>query len=135
MLSTLQAIEKGQLVREAQDDDLMTYAPLMSKELAIVDWTQSTQSIHDLIRGFNPWPIATTSLTGHKMKLYKSLVTDRQSTGKPGQVVEVTKEGIYVSCLDRQLLLKEIQMPNKKRMTVEQYILGNEIQIGTILGE
>ncbi len=40
-----------------------------------------------------------------------------------------------MDCKDKQLLLKEIQMPNKKRMAVSQYILGNDIEIGLKLGE
>lgn len=134
ILRTLKAIEKGDLQRTPQDDEQSTYAPLMNKEIAIVDWTKSAQEVHDLIRGFNPWPIATTLIEGQKMKLYTSRLTTLKTMGAPGEVVTASKEGLFVNCGDVQLKLMEIQMPNKKRMLIERFILGNSIKDGTILG-
>lgn len=135
ILKTLKAIEENNCPREAQDDSLSSHAPMMNKEMAIIDWNKPATEINCLIRGFNPWPVATTTIKGEKLKIFSSTVTDIEATGKPGEIVNVTKEGIYVNCSDVLLLLNEIQMPNKKRMTVEQFILGNTIQENTILGE
>lgn len=135
ILKTVNEIDKGIIRRQAQDESLTCYAPLMDKEMAIIDWTKTALEINCLIRGFNPWPIATTTIDGGKLKLFTSTVTDIKSSAKPGEIVKVSKEGIYVSCSDVLLLLSELQMPNKKRMTVESYILGNDIKEGTILGE
>jgi methionyl-tRNA formyltransferase len=134
ILSTMQAFEAGDFSRTPQDDALSTHAPQMDKEMAIVDWSKTCQEVHNLIRGFNPWPIATTLFEGKKMKLFVSEKTSIPSNGKPGAVVSVSKDGMLVNCMDYQLRLREIQMPNKKRMTVEAFILGNEISKNTILG-
>ncbi len=134
IIKTLKDIEAGIVKREPQNEAEMTYAPKMDKEMAIVDWTNSAEDIHNLIRGFNPWPIATTLIEGQKLKLFVSEVIDNVSK-QPGRIVSVSPGGIVVDCKDKQLLLKEIQMPNKKRMAVSQYILGNDIEIGLKLGE
>lgn len=135
ILKTLKAIEAGDLSRTPQDDALSSHAPMMDKTLAVVDWSKAAKDIHNLIRGFNPWPIATTLIHGEKMKLYTSEVTDLERDGAPGEIVSVSKEGLFVNCKDVQLKLKEIQMPNKKRMPIETFILGNTIDTNTKLGE
>lgn len=135
ILKTLKAIEAGDLSRTPQDDSESCYAPLMNKELAIIDFSKTAREVHNLVRGFNPWPIATTVLANNKMKVFVTEVSDISRNGKTGEIVKVSKEGLYINCSDVQLILKEIQMPNKKRMTVEQFILGNDLEIGTILGE
>lgn len=135
ILKTLKDIENGIINRTPQIDEESTYAPLMDKEMALVKWENSSFDVHNLIRAFNPWPIATTTLNGEKMKLYITEMVDEKSAGLPGQIAEVNADGILVNCGDKKLLIKEMQMPNKKRMTVSQYILGHTIDIGTILGE
>jgi methionyl-tRNA formyltransferase len=135
ILRTLKAIEKNEITREVQNDDLSSYAPLLDKEVSIIDWSKTALEVHNLVRGFNPWPIATTTLEQKKMKVFKTEPTNLQSKGQPGQIVSVTKEGIFVNCKDHQLKIQEIQMPNKKRMTVEAFILGNPLKKGIVLGE
>jgi methionyl-tRNA formyltransferase len=107
----------------------------MNKELAVIDWQKPAQTVHDLVRGFNAWPIATSLIKGQKIKVYVTEMTDVPAEGQAGSVVSVDKDGMMVNCSDYQLLVKEVQMPNKKRMRIEQYILGNTIEVNTILGE
>lgn len=135
ILRTLKAIEKNDIKREVQDDNLSSYAPLLNKDVSIIDWSKNALEVHNLVRGFNPWPIATTTLEQKKMKVFKTEPTDLPSKGQPGQIASVTKEGIFVNCKDYQLKIQEIQMPNKKRMTVEAFILGNPLKKGIVLGE
>lgn len=135
ILRTLKAIEKNDIKREVQDDNLSSYAPLLNKEVSIIDWSKKALEVHNLVRGFNPWPIATTTLEQKKMKVFKTEPTDLPSKGQPGQIASVSKEGIFVNCKDYQLKIQEIQMPNKKRMTVEAFILGNPLKKGIVLGE
>lgn len=135
LLETIQGIEAGDLSRTPQIHADSSHAPLMDKTLSIIDFNQSAQTVHNLVRGFNPWPIATTKLAGEKMKVFRTELTDLKSTGRPGEVVSVSKEGIYINCSDYQIVFKEIQLPNKKRMLVEQFILGNSLENGILLGE
>lgn len=133
ILKTVQDIENGIFNRTPQNEEEVTFASLMDKEMAVIDWTKSAEDIHNLIRGFNPWPIATTTLHGEKMKVFASTVID-QIGGQPGIVESVTGDGILVNCGEKQLLITDIQMPNKKRMKVSQYILGNSIDKHVELG-
>lgn len=135
ILKTLKSLEEDSCPREKQNDELSSYAPMMDKEMSIIDWNKTSISINALIRGFNPWPIATSTIKGEKIKIFESTITELTSTGKNGEIVDVNNEGIFVNCNDNILKITEIQMPNKKRMTVKNYILGNNIDKGLILGE
>jgi len=134
ILKTISDIENGIINRTAQIDEESTYAPLMDKEMAVIQWENSALSVHNQIRGFNPWPIATTTLHGEKMKVFRTELLDLDSDGNAGEIVSATPDGITINCGDKQLLITDIQLPNKKRMTVSQYILGHPIENGTILG-
>ena len=74
IVKTLDALAKGELRPEKQDDSLTCYAKMLTKELCAVDWSRSAQEIHNQIRGLSPWPVATAVLEGKKLKLHRSAV-------------------------------------------------------------
>lgn len=132
---TIDLIEKGEAKRTPQNHDEFSYAPIMDRELGNVDFTKSAEEIHNLVRGVNPWPGAYTFYNSVKMKLWKTDVLNEKSSKEPGTVLSVDKNGIKISTGDGVLLVEEIQMPNKKRMPVSEYIKGNSIDTGAILGQ
>ena len=106
---------------------------MLNKELALIDWNNTAKDIHNLIRGLNPWPIAYTNYEDKSMKIYESKVLNETTNKEPGTIVNVSKEGIKVATLDGILLIKKIQFPNGKPLTIEQYINGNEIKVNSKL--
>ena len=134
LIETLKLIEKEEAPRTPQNHDEMTYAPMMNKQLGQIDWNKSAKQIHDLVRGVNPWPSAYTTYKENIMKVWKTKVIDKTSNKQPGTVLSVDKEGIQVSTGENVILIKEIQMPGKKRVEVSEYIKGNSIEIDSVLG-
>lgn len=67
------------------------------------------------------------------MKIWKTEVLNETSNKEPGTIVKVDKDGIRVSTKDNVVLVKEIQMPGKKRVPVSEFIKGNSINTNTIL--
>ncbi|MDB0438282.1 methionyl-tRNA formyltransferase [Clostridioides difficile] len=130
---TLKLIEEGTAPREVQNHEEFSYAPIMNKSLGNIDFSKNAKEIHNLVRGVNPWPSAYTTYNGVTMKIWKTKVLEEESTKDAGTIIEVNKEGIKVSTKDKVLLIEEIQMPNKKRMLVGEYIKGNTIEIGVVL--
>nr|UWI49165.1 methionyl-tRNA formyltransferase [Clostridioides difficile] len=130
---TLKLIEEGTAPREVQNHEEFSYAPIMNKSLGNIDFSKNAKEIHNLVRGVNPWPSAYTTYNGVTMKIWKTKVLEEESTKDEGTIIEVNKEGIKVSTKDKVLLIEEIQMPNKKRMLVGEYIKGNTIEIGVVL--
>ena len=131
---TIDLIAKGEVPRIPQNHEEFTYAPMMNKILGQIDFSKSAKEIHNLVRGVNPWPSAYTTYKGQTMKVWKTKVLNETSDKHPGTILKVDKEGIRVSTKDNVLLIKEIQMPGKKRVLVEEYIKGNSIETNEILG-
>lgn len=134
---TLAELKNGTLKRQPQDDALSSYAPMMSKELGLIDWNKSAQEIHNLVRGTDPWPGAYTFLNGERIRIWRtSLVNDRHidTNAEAGLIIEAGCDGILVKCGDRCILVKEIQLDCCKRMTVDCYIRGHQIDAGEKFG-
>lgn len=133
---TLAALKSGELERKPQEDALSSYAPLMTKELGLIDWNKSAQQIHDLVRGTDPWPGAYTFLNGNRMRIWRTaLIPGKTSDLAAGQIEEVNNDGILIKCTDGYILVKELQFDSSKRMSVSDYIKGHKIDAGEKLGK
>lgn len=130
---TVKAIEDGSANRTKQNDDESTYAPMMDKDLGHINFKKSAVCIHNLVRGTVPWPGAWCESPYGKIKIWKTSISQNQTGKDPGTIVAVDKQGIEVACGVGVILIEEIQMPNKKRMHVSEYIKGNTIETGKIL--
>jgi methionyl-tRNA formyltransferase len=131
---TLDDIKKDTLKPVKQNDELSTYAPMIDKEMARINWEESAKNLHNLVRGFNPWPVAYTSFDNKKMKVYETKVIAKKTDHTPGEIISVNDEGLLVQTGKDLLLITSIQMPSKKRMTVKSFLNGHTIEVGTILG-
>ena len=131
---TLKEIENDELNPVSQEDSISTYAPMMNKKMAIIDWSDTASNIHNLIRGFNPWPVAYTVYKDKKVKIYESEVINLNLSKNNGEIVKVTDNGIVVQTKDKCLLIKKIQFPNKKSVSVKSFLNGNDIELGVVLG-
>lgn len=133
LIETLDKLEKGELVAEKQDDSLSNYAPMFSNENRKIDWSLPAKNIHDLIRGLSPWPTAYFTMDDKTVKVYKSSYINDDSDYQPGYVIKANNEGIFVKAKDGIVILKEIQMPGKKKMTVDAYLRGNDFPENIVL--
>lgn len=134
---TLIQLKEGTLKRIPQEDSESSYAPMMTKELGLIDWNKGAVEIHNLIRGTDPWPGAYTFMQGDRMRIWKSSVVraKAEGDGKNGEILLVDDEGILVKCSDEKLLITEVQFDSSKRMAVRDYLRGHKISTGVILGE
>lgn len=135
LVDTINGLRDGSIQREKQGEMPTDYAKMLNKEMARIDWNLSSVTIKDFIRGLNPWPIAHTQIEEQNMKIYEAVVLDEKSQEEPGTIVDVSKEGIKVSCGEGVLLLKTVQFPGGRPMAVSEYIKGHEIKKAVILGK
>lgn len=130
---TVDGILSGNVPREKQDDALATYAPMVNRDTGHIDWTQNAETIRNLIRGTNPWPLSYSLYQGTVMKVLHATKGPDQK-GESGEILGADKQGILVACGEGEtLLVDEIQMQGSKRMQVRDYLNGHEIAVGTIL--
>ncbi len=126
LLEYLPMIENGTAPREKQDDSQATLAPMVFKE--DIDWTKSAHEIACLIRGTE----CRTLYKGEVMKVH--FAKEGSGSGTAGTVISVTKKDVEVACGEGSLFLKNVQLPGKKAMDIDAFLLGNKIEVGTVLG-
>lgn len=133
LIKTLRGLEKGEIKGIPQDDNKATYAPMLDKNTGKIDFSKSAKEIKNLVRGTTPRPGAYIVYKGKKVKVF-SVEIDNKSVNEPlGKVLNVDDNGIYISTRDGCLVIKELQFPGKKRMTVKEYLVGNKFEKGIIL--
>ena len=136
LVKTLKEIEKGTATKEKQGDDFTT-APMLSKEMAKIDWNKKTaQEIKNLVRGLNPIMGAYTFLNGKKIKFWKVdlakedeiMVENLDFLGNGVVLLSDSKDGLYIKAKDGIIKVLEIQGENAKRMSIQDYLRGNKIE-------
>ena len=125
----VEQIAQGKASRTPQDPEQVTYAPMLSRALSPIDWSQSAQAIHNKIRGLNPWPATSTDiLEGEPVKVFRSQVTGRTAKGAPGTILGGGNDGIEVLCGDGTVLrILELQAPGSRRMSAGDYLRGHPL--------
>lgn len=133
IVEVLNDIEKGNISKICQDDELSTYAPMLKKETGRIDWNSNGDNIINLIRGLKPWPLAYTVYEGQNVKIHKARKTEKFSEKDYGTVVKVSDEGIFVNCNDSCIVIEELQFPGKKKLKVSEYLRGNDFKENAVL--
>ena len=131
-LLTQTLVKLDEITPRPQDDAQSCYAHMLDKQMAVIDWSRSAHEIDCLIRGLNPWPIALTTLSGERLKVFAA--EKANGNGEPGTVLEADpKKGLTVACGEGALKLIEIQLVGGKRMKATDFLRGHAIEAGTKL--
>lgn len=117
-----------------QDDSMATYAPMISKADGHIDFSQNPYKIERMIRAFDSWPGTYAEINGKTVKLWKAEAKDEKASAADGTVINVEDGGICIAAGGGVLKVTEIQMPGRKRVSVKEFLKGNSIEIGTVLG-
>ncbi|MBE6750835.1 MAG: methionyl-tRNA formyltransferase [Ruminococcaceae bacterium] len=134
MVSTLDDLEKGEISPQKQDEADATYAPIIKKEMALIDFGKTAKEIFNAVRGYYSWPCAYFFLNGKRVKVIKAEIGDKTEE-KAGTVVE-TKEKFAVACGDGVAInLLVVQPEGSKPMTAKQFFCGNSVELGAVIGE
>jgi len=132
---TLGLWEDGAIVATPQDDSEATLAPRIKKEDALVDWSLPAQVIGSHVRAFDPWPVASTTLAGTPLKIWKANLVDGTTSSRHGSVVAVRDDGIHIACGKETILaVRDVQLSGKARMAAADFARGRRVQPGTLLG-
>lgn len=105
-------------------DSRLKHAPKISTETCKIDFSKTTEEVHNLIRGLSPFPGAFTFLNDKMIKVYRSEKEISSPTSKPGDFETDGKMFLKFACTNGYVLIKELQMEGKKRITVEEFLRG-----------
>lgn len=123
VVKSLDAICSGNLNLIEQEKGEFPIAPKIFTDDCEINWHQSAQKIHDMIRGLSPYPAAFTTFYSRKLKIFESEITDIPST-KVGKIEISGRDKLMAHTGDYILLLKEIQHEGKKRLNVKDFVNG-----------
>ena len=137
LVQTIPDYVAGKITARPQPAEGATYARKISKEDGLIGWTQTATILFNRIRGFTPWPGAFTHLQSdgkaRLLKIWLAAVVDGQG-GAVGEVLAADKNGIVVACGEQALQVLELQREGSRRMTVQEFLAGHPLAIGTRLG-
>ena len=91
------------IVPEKQDNAQASYAPMLKKEDGLVDWNWTAETIHNRVRGLQPWPGAYTMFRGQRLYIWKTRIDE-------GRLIPV-----------------EVQLEGRKRMSASDFTNGQRI--------
>jgi methionyl-tRNA formyltransferase len=135
MTRTIAGIVAGTLPAVPQDHTRATLAPILTKQDGIIDWSLPARSIHNRIRGFNPWPGTRTTFRGEPCKILKSRVRNEASSVSAGTIVTGAERSLTVMCGDGILLeVLELQLPNRKPQSGLDFLNGMRVGVGENFG-
>ena len=135
LIETVDKLERGEITPEAQDDSMSSYAAKIEKSDCLLDFSLDARTLHNLIRGLSPIPLAFTHTPdGKLLKIVASKVCDGEKTVKalPGTVLSVGEE-IQVACGRGILSVLTVVPEGKGRMSAGDFTRGRKINVGDIL--
>jgi methionyl-tRNA formyltransferase len=107
-----------------QKDEEATYTPMIVKEMGLIAWTADPVDIVRQVRALVAWPTAFTFLNGKLLKVFDAALGRKTAEADPGTVLEVTPDGLLVSAPGGSVLLKDVQLENRKRMNASEFARG-----------
>ena len=149
LIKTVEQIENGTVNRTPQPEG-GTMAPMLSKEMAKIDWENTTaREIKNLVRGLNPIMGAYSYVNNKKVKFWKvDVLTQEELIERfeelkeykkklkkvaPGTVLfSDSKKGLFINAKDGIIQVLEIQGENAKRMSINDFLRGNSITAGNM---
>lgn len=133
LISTIRKIETGEAIREPQNNDEATLAPILKKEDGLIDWAKPAAVIYNRFRGFQPWPGAYTTFRGQQLTITGAALAD--GLASPGLLVS-DRRRLFVGCgNDSRLEILELQVAGKKRVDAHAFLNGLKLSQNERLGD
>jgi methionyl-tRNA formyltransferase len=117
----------------AQDHARATHARMLTKADGAIDFSRPAAEVAARIRGVDPWPGAQATLRGQIVKLFRARTLD--GSGGPGTVLAIDGDGAQVACGSGAVIVRELQLPGRKRLAAAQVAAGRGIAVGDVLGK
>ena len=122
----LTRFENNDVAGTPQNEDEVSFAPMLDKSMCPIDWTKTAQQVHNQVRGLHPWPVATMELKGQKFKVHATRIVNGK--GKPGEILGLNKTGLVIACGEGAVEIQQLQAEGGKRMTAPDYFRGHPLE-------
>ena len=130
LVNTVDRFESENIEPYNQLDSNATMAPKITPALTNISWEKSAKEIHNLIRGLAPFPGARTVLDSKTLKIFKTKYIEENSTKNSGEISNIGKDSFNVQTGKGQLIVLEVQVEGKRRMSAGDFLRGVQLDIG-----
>jgi methionyl-tRNA formyltransferase len=135
LVSVVDQIDAGVHREELQDFMLCSYAPRLTKEEGLIDWTLPASYIHNRVRGLYPWPHAYTYLNGVRLIILQTHVEDTPTDAPPGTIVTASRDNLHVATgHEGRIAIDRVQLEGGKPLDVREFLAGHRIATGAQMG-
>jgi len=135
LVEAIELIKKGIAPRIPQDESQATYEGLCTEKDAIINWSASIDRVYNLIRGTNPQPGATTYFHSTTLKIFASKPIYDIVGGLPGEIVNVSTDGVVVSLERGAISIQRVQMNKSSKIEAAEFTKQAGLEIGDRLGK
>lgn len=129
IIKTLPLIINNTATYLKQNEDEVTYGFVITKDDEHINFNNTSKDIVNRIRGLNPFPGAYSILDGKIVKLWSSCYGKSKINAKSGEIINIYQDGIGVKTIDGEVIITELQVEGRKRMTVESFLRGNKEEL------
>lgn len=125
-------ITAGRAVDTPQDDAGATYAHRLQKEEGVLDWSKAAATIHNLVRGLQPWPLAWSAIEKRRVIVLRSRLVASPSTAgrEPGTILAITRDAVQVQAGDGPIDLLTVQPEGRRPMPARDFAAGHRLTPG-----
>lgn len=137
LIPTLERYLAGDLFPAPQNDAEATVCPMIRKDDGRIDWSQPAEVIARMVRAYDPWPGTYTIWNGHRLLVHRAAAVPHSSAGDrlaPGAIIHDDSAGLNVMTGDGALLVTELQLEGRKRLSAEEFLRGYPAFVGSVLG-
>ncbi|MEW5785003.1 MAG: methionyl-tRNA formyltransferase [Bacillota bacterium] len=139
LLQAVDALAAGTATSRPQDPAAISYAPPLRPEEEIIDWHRGAVSLHNQVRGMNPWPGAYTICGGKRLKVRRTALPEQLPEkafppAPPGTIFCTGGKTLYAATGDGPLALLEVQPDGKRPMSGGEFYCGRRFEPGCRLG-
>lgn len=130
LLEAVEGLAAGGLRGTPQDHAAATFAPMIRKEDARIDWSRSAVDLARAVRAFHPWPVAFTFLGGRRVRIHRARpVAADLSPAEPGEIVEAG-DTVVVGTGKGGLQILELQFEGRRRIRAAEAVRGGLVRVG-----
>ena len=136
LVSVVDQIDAGVHRVDLQDFMLCSYAPRLTKEEGLIDWTLPASYIHNRVRGLYPWPHAYTYLNGVRLIILQTHVEDARTDAPPGAIVTASRDNLHVATgHEGRIAIDRVQLEGGKPLDIREFLAGHRIATGAQMGK
>lgn len=143
LLEAIAQFRDATIIEAPQDETLATYTTPIDKARSVIDWNADAVQIDRIVRAYNPWPVARTTIAGEDLLIWRAALCEHGYPGAavkpealaaaPGTIISMKPDAI-VRCGNAALALLEVQAPGRRRMAAIDYLRGRRVAAGARLG-